>query len=521
MLNITKKSSFRNGKINFSAFGLFKILGSTSSNINAKNLKIVINDVTFPIKLKYEKGIPFIKGYYFNFYKFSLPIEAILNFDIQNKIKLQYKDNFGRILFNIFDFKNGKNRNSKIIIHNDSAIYFRQTIKNTMYLTIREKNVYDTFKGQLKIFFSYVLSKFWFKRNIILLYEKESNRYEESASVLYEKLIDKGYYSCYYIIDKNNDVLNNIDEKYKKNIIYKNSLRHLIYFFSCKKFIGTETIAHAIQLRIANKYAVRKINQKDISFIFLQHGVMYMISLDSDMRSSFRKNQYKLYKIVVSSKLEAEHFIELGGFNKKDLYITGLAKFDKSYKKTNADKIVIMPTWRRWELNQARIDFSKTNYYRMIEDIIKSIPEDLLQKTIILPHPLIVNYMKNSDCELKKYLPEKVEYDKILQNCKLLITDYSSISYDAFYRGSNVIFFWRDKDDCLKMYGEGTKLMLTKNLAFGSVCYNKKELVNAIQKDYHSNQETKYKNRYKKIVEFDDNSNSDRIISKLRKEKII
>jgi len=39
--------------------------------------------------------------------------------------------------------KTGKYRNSNIILLNNLSIYLRQTIKNTMYLTVRETNKYD------------------------------------------------------------------------------------------------------------------------------------------------------------------------------------------------------------------------------------------------------------------------------------------------------------------------------------------------------------------------------------------
>jgi integrase/recombinase XerD len=70
---------------------------------------------------------------------------------------------------------------------------------------------------------------------------------------------------------------------------------------------------------------------------------------------------------VVSSEAEAMHFIELAGMKRDDLYITGLAKFDKCVRNEGADKIIIMPTWRRWETNQAKNNVEETGYYAMIE----------------------------------------------------------------------------------------------------------------------------------------------------------
>ena len=522
IINIFKKFKLKNNYFYFKSFCLTKVIQGEIPKFDINNLTIKEIEKDYKLIFKLKKSISFFKNYKFNFYSFKIPVKDINSFDIQNKIIVNYDNKyFGRIMFNVFDLKKGKSRHSKIYKIDNTSIYLRQTPKNTMYLTVRETNKYDYPLDNLKVTTAYFLSKINPKRNIILLFEKESSRYEESASVLYEKLIDLGYTNCYYIINKDNPKISNIKKKYQKNLIYKDSFKHLLYFFTCTKFIGSETLGHAIQLRIANKYAVRKTKSNKIKYIFLQHGVMYMISLDSDMRSDFKKNNFKLFKIVVSSKKEAQHFIDLGGFNKEDLYITGLAKFDKSTLKPNADKIVIMPTWRRWESNQARSDFTKTKYYKMLERIVKAIPNNLKDKIIVLPHPLMVKAMKKSQNELQKYLPDDIIYDDILKKCKVLITDYSSISYDAFYRGSNIIFYWEEKDECLKEYGENTKLMLTEDLAFGPVCYTPQELKEVIIETYKNDQIPKYQKNYKKIVEFHDNKNTERIIEYLKKDNII
>ncbi len=520
LINIFKMFSQKENYIKIKSLSLFKIINGKIPNFKYNNLNIVIDNKKYPLIL--SKRIKLIKGFNLLIYSFKIPIKDIKNFDVQNKIILNYNNLYqGRIIYNIFDFKKGKYRNSKIFKFNNTSVFFRQTSKNTMYLTVRETCIYDQFKNNVKLNLAYYISKFYPKKNIILLYEKESSRYEESASVLYEKLIDKHHNNCFYIINKDNPIIKTLPPKYKKNLIYKDTFKHLVYFFKCTTFIGSETIGHALQLRVANKYANRKVNNYNNKYIFLQHGVMYMISLNSELRSGFKNNQYQLQRTVVSSALEAEHFISLADFEKNNLYITGLAKFDKSVLNDNADKIVIMPTWRRWETNEARDNFTHTKYYKMLERIISAIPSSLHDKIIVLPHPLISEAMHYSNSKLQKYLCIDKTYNDILKECKLLITDYSSISYDAFYRGSNVIFYWEEKEECLKNYGEGTTLMLTESLAFGEVCYSQEELQKVITESYNSKQKTKFKNRYQKIVEFHDNKNTERIIKCLKKDHII
>ena len=519
IINIFKNIRKKDNKLIINGICLIKIIGK--KQYSSKDIKLEINNEEYD--LNFKNGFKIIKGFRLNKYKIEIPLNKISNMDIQNKILVKYEDlEPGRIVYNLFDMKKTGNRSSKVIKYNNRAIYLRQTVKNTMYLTVREITPYDDFKGKTKLTIGYILSKLMiFKKDFILLFEKEASRYEESASVLYEKLIDMGYKNIYYIINEDNIKLKDINEKYKKNILYKGTLKHIAYFFKCKKFIGTEALGHAMQLRVANKLVVDKIKSKNNKYVFLQHGVMYMVSLSSDLRTGFKKLDMDLHKIVVSSEEEANHFVELGGFNKEDLYICGLPKFDTAVKYDNADKIVIMPTWRRWEANEASINYENTKYYKMIKRIVEAIPEKLHDKVIILPHPLMLKEIKNNK-EYKKYIPKnEFTYDDILKECKLLITDYSSIAYDAYFRGSNVIFYWEEKEECMKQYGEKAKLMLNEENAFADICYDKEQLSKVVEKNYYEKRNKENEKKYKKIVQFEDRKNTERLIDMLKKDGIL
>ena len=519
IINIFKNIRKKDNKLIINGICLIKIIGK--KQYSSKDIKLEINNEEYD--LNFKNGFKIIKGFRLNKYKIEIPLNKISNMDIQNKILVKYEDlEPGRIVYNLFDMNKTGNRSSKVIKYNNRAIYLRQTVKNTMYLTVREITPYDDFKGKTKITVGYVLSNLMiFKKDFILLFEKEASRYEESASVLYEKLIDMGYKNIYYIINKDNIILKDIKEKYKKNILYKGTLKHIAYFFKCKKFIGTEALGHAMQLRVANKLVVDKIKSKKNKYVFLQHGVMYMVSLSSDLRTGFKKLDMDLHKIVVSSEEEANHFVELGGFDKEDLYICGLPKFDTAVKYDNADKIVIMPTWRRWEANEASINYENTKYYKMIKRIVEAIPEKLHDKVIILPHPLMLKEIKNNK-EYKKYIPKnEFTYDDILKECKLLITDYSSIAYDAYFRGSNVIFYWEEKEECMKQYGEKAKLMLNEENAFADICYDKEKLSKVVEKNYYEKRNKANEKKYKKIVQFEDRKNTERLIDMLKKDGIL
>ena len=186
-----------------------------------------------------------------------------------------------------------------------------------------------------------------------------------------------------------------------------------------------------------------------------------------------------------------------------------------SLVKKNADKITIMLTARIWETNILESNYKESKYYKMLKSIINNIPKEYKDKVYVLPHPLLLDKFKNTDITI----PDILSYDKILEDTALLITDYSSIAYSAFYRGSNVIFCWEELDECMEKFE--SHLMLNDKNVFGDISYKYKDLPELIKKNYLKPQSAKYKNRYSKIVEFHDNKNTDRLIKCLKKDGII
>lgn len=491
---------------------------------------IKLNKDYYKLNTLFKKGlfgIPIGKyKYYLNFYKVEFEKDKLIKYPPQNLLKVVLKNKKEQLVlplvYNIIHFKKYKGLTSRVYktSNKDIVVFFRQAKLNSIAITVRKPNVTDKLENRIKIFLAKSISLITPKKNIVLLYEKEANKYEESASVVYEKLIDLGYKNCFYIINKNSIHNKFIKDKYLSNVINAHTFKHYYYFFKCHKFIGTETVPHSIELRAANKYILQKFIKKDYKYVFLQHGVMYMIALDSRSRSGFRKNGNELpndTKIVVSSSLEANHFIELGGFDKSNLIISGLPFYDRTKRNKNAKKITIMLTWRSWDYNKLLTDYKKASYYKMCKNIIKNIPKEYLENVYLLPHPLILDKFKNTD--LNKYIPEIASYDKILEETDLLITDYSSIAYSAFYRGSNVIFCWDELNECMKKYD--SHLMLNENNVFGDITYDSKNIGELISKNYLKKQSQKYIKRYRKIVEFNDNKNTERLIEELRQNNII
>ena len=508
----------------FSYFGL-----TTPVETRLSDLWLTIDEKEFPIKFFANKSR--LSKNHRGFYTFRVPVSETSDMITTNKVLINYKNDDGYIVIKqptYFSRKRRRFMNLKSPFAFDketnTVAVFRQSKRNFLNIYVRSINESDKLSKRFLQLVAYCCAKLWHtkkSKSIILLFEKNSAKYEESASVLYENLLDRNYNNAYFILTK--DAIEDVPEKYRNNLLIKNTFRHYLYYFKTKTFIGTESLVHSIDLKTLNSIPLYKIRcDKNINYVFLQHGVMYMVSLNSEARTMFkRRNLNGLYRVVVSSKLEAEHFTTLGRHLPEDLYITGLPKYDRNILNPDADRITIMPTWRAWEINQARKDFTETNYYKMIVRIYESVPDELKEKVFILPHPLILNELKKIPESITNKILLDVKYDKTLRQTKLLITDYSSIAYDAFYRGANVIFYWEEKNECMEKYGKSAQLMLNEDNVYGDYFYNTEGLSEAIKKNYYNPQKEEYKQRYSKIVEFHDGKNTERLINALKKDGII
>ena len=416
-----------------------------------------------------------------------------------------------------------KRRSSKMLVDRQNNIvgYFRESITGKLMFTTREASVTDRFSGRLKIGCAYYLAKFknrFTKNQPILFYEK-FGRYEEGTSILFEYMMDEGYDNIYCIAN-DSYLPDSLDGKYKKNIIPQFSFRHYLYYFMSDTFISSEPITYAVDIN-SRSFKIWKHCRKGYgktTHIHLQHGISYMISFGSANRSGARKtSKSDFYRevYVVSSQKEADHLMKYGHYDADELYFAGMPKFDRAILYEGADKIFIMPTWRPWELNTILNDPKSSTYYNFVKNLIDAVPDELKDKVIVRPHPFFNQIFKNEINE------EYTSYDEILRNTRLLITDYSSIAYDAFYRGSNVIFDWSEKDYCMEQYGKNTFLMLTEDDAFGYITYDREELSDRITQAYHEAQKPEFIDNFKTIVEFDDNRNCQRMIECMKKDGIL
>lgn len=360
------------------------------------------------------------------------------------------------------------------------------------------------------------------KSKINVYFEKEASKAVESGKYVFESAASNNTIKSknVFILDKNSQQYPSMKKKWDSKIIGRFSFKNYLYVFLADYFISSELSNHVINTRIFNDMLNDKI--KATPLYFLQHGITFMKPRDDYRNVGFHKKNItnNIVKSVVSSEVESQIFNRLG-YNDFEIMKTGMPKFDEVNLEADADKITYMPTWRPWEESEVfNGNIQKTTYYQSLMDIIKVFEQaDMLDRLQIAAHNKFAQFAK---VHFKKYKDIFVEDPTdTLTNSAIYITDISSIILDAAYRGSYPIFYWKDFDTIIEKHGGKTPV--NEANAPGTVVYSENELIKTVKEVIANNYKTsnQIKENYKKINEFDDNRNTERVIAELISDDVL
>ena len=140
-------------------------------------------------------------------------------------------------------------------------------------------------------------------------------------------------------------------------------------------------------------------------------------------------------------------------------------------------------------------------------------------KIIYLLHPCtssqINDYDKNDYVELIA-ATDNLNYEKILTESSLMVTDYSGVQFDFAYMYKPIIYF--HPKELPPSYEEGEYKYET--MALGEIVNNSEQLVDLIC-EYMDNEckiKNEYKNRIDKFFKYHDYNNCERVYNEIMKE---
>lgn len=357
-----------------------------------------------------------------------------------------------------------------------------------------------------------LFSIFGKKEKYDIYFEKFAKNAGESAFELFKKSKDQNDKYSKYILDKDNVDFHNLQKSYGKNsILAHNSFKSFYVIFKAKSFVSSDLVTHLQRRLYDNSQLLKKKILSNNNKVFLQHGPSLATNVFE--RGYFNKKvpicpDY----IVTNSKLESEYFMKYPKFNENELIELGIPNLDLyvKEKENKKEQITFMLTWRPWDLTGKIEENSYIDRYLQFLDIVTK-DEFYKDKIInITLHPkarlMIENQFPETYKKLQEYIYEGDIKDALI-NSKVVITDYSSICFYAFAGGSNIIYFWGDKELAENEYGSPN--ILQNYNRFGDVVYDISNSLNQVIKDnYISIQKDKYIENYNQLIEHTDGNNT-------------
>lgn len=419
--------------------------------------------------------------------------------------------------------------NDKYVDGEGNFLYPYDTVTGKIAFQYREEGPYDGYKFRIKERVAGVLYKvfksYWKKKNIYLVFEKFSMTAQDNAYYFFkycmenneeEKLNGK----IYYVIDKNSPDRKNV-EMYEDHLIDFMSLKQIIYTLSAKVLISTDTKDHAYAWRRRNSILFGYLRHKQL--VFLQHGVTALKKVD------FLYGKGKLGgcdMFVVTSDYEKKIVEENFGYKGDEIAVTGFARWDVlNDKSEGSNEILIMPTWRNWLEDVSDEAFKKSDYYLnymnlLNSDKLKQILEERDLKLNFYLHTKFRDYIQEFaiDSDRIRLIPFGEEpLNELMMTCRMLITDYSSVSWDVYYQDKPVVFYQFDLDKYEEAHGS---YMDMRNEIFGDRVEQVDDLLELI--DEYSANDFEMKPQYEEMrqgyFKYVDNDNSKRICECIKKK---
>ncbi|MCI8307708.1 MAG: hypothetical protein HFH14_06625 [Lachnospiraceae bacterium] len=342
-------------------------------------------------------------------------------------------------------------------------IYLTETMGGMLVLEYRKKSAYDSFRyrvnERLALMAAPAVKLCFRKRNVMMFYEKFCTAAQDNSYYMFEYFVEKNDKKMKprYVIEKKQRDYKALKGKYGWKVVPFMSVRHLIDVQIARMFISTDSKRHCYRWRAGNTPVMRKLSEKP--FVFLQHGVLGFKRVENIYGSQYA-NKADLF--VTSSDFERDIVERVFGYDKREIIVTGLARWDKLENNTQKKPFIFyMPTWRNWIYETSAEEFVKTDYYKIYSEILSS---DRLVRTlekndmemIFCLHPKFRQFskeLKSAGDRVKVVDFADCHINELLMKCSMFITDYSSASWDIFYLGKPVIFYQFDAEEYVKKQG--------------------------------------------------------------------
>lgn len=305
----------------------------------------------------------------------------------------------------------------------------------------------------------------------IWLFFSRADESDGNAYALYKWAREKK--KCYFIMNPHSS-------GFEADMIPHYSLKH--YILSAAATVHAFDVVPAYNL-VGER--TRRIFHLKTKNVFLSHGPTRV-----DI-PYYHYDRMRFCLFTTVGEKEACFVRQMFGYPEKNIAITGFARFDDLLENA-ADKkyILIMPTWHG-DLKQMNPDeFKESDFYIAFQSLLKNQQFVDFLRDNGMGFRIYLHYMIKDKRDLFEIPTDIAVYNdtnsvhELLRDCSLLITDYSSVSFDAALAGKPVVYY-QFRDD---QYNSAESYFQYERDGFGPVVRTEEQLTAAVKSCWNNGQ---------------------------------
>ncbi len=245
---------------------------------------------------------------------------------------------------------------------------------------------------------------------------------------------------------------------------------HLLAYGSLRWMLVCLNATHVVSSQagpyVDSPQSLRSIQRLRWRFVFLQHGVVH-----TGLHRWLNRRSFDLFLTSTSDEYAA--IVGDGSpyrFTPREVALTGMPRFDRLMRLaadvSDRSAIVVAPTWRESlfssgadarGLRDERDDFAETEYASqwrafLTSSELRDVARASGKRIDFMPHPNIKPYLDQfglpDDVNVLSY--ETHDIQRVLADAAVLVTDYSSIAFDAAFIARPVVYFQFDRSDVFR-----------------------------------------------------------------------
>jgi len=237
------------------------------------------------------------------------------------------------------------------------------------------------------------------------------------------------------------------------------STEHFMLLHHAKFLISSHVDKYVLQ-----PWSTKLLRKQEWQFVFLQHGVT-----KDDISRWLNRKPIRL--ILTTGQAEFDSFVDDGTpytFTRREVALTGFPRHDALAQKAAAvpaaerDLVLVMPTWREYLMTKITDkgtmrglidDFDDSVYATQWRELLARLSTDpaLAEKGCrvgFVPHPSLEPHLDRlgvpAGVEVFRYRDNDIQ--SVIARARVLVTDYSSLAFEAAYIETPVVYFQFDAE---------------------------------------------------------------------------